>query len=159
MRHLAEPLPSMQCELCHGGLHLKRIERDVTAIQVDVAIYLCAKSGRQQSRRAIHDPYTAYASRGFARAAKYGLNCFRVHPERVQVSWGLGPRVPLIFGGDARPHFDIDRRGSKFQRRRRQCRTIVLPAIANRQRHGALAPDLGGSDNFAGGLRATSPGW
>ncbi len=62
MRRLVEPSPSTQCELCHGGLLLKRIEPDVQVIEVDVAIYLCVKCGRERSRRVIHDPYAARAS-------------------------------------------------------------------------------------------------
>ena len=66
MRRLVEPSPSMQCELCHGGLLLKRIEPDVRAIEVDVAIYLCVKCGHERPRRVIHDPYAARASLGLA---------------------------------------------------------------------------------------------
>ena len=66
MRRLVEPSPSMQCELCHGGLLLKRIEPDVQVVEVDVVIYLCVICGRERSRRVIHDPYAAHASRRIA---------------------------------------------------------------------------------------------
>ena len=62
MRRLVEPPPSIQCDLCQGGLLLKRIESDAHAVQVDVAIYLCVKCGRERSRKVIHDPYAAHAS-------------------------------------------------------------------------------------------------
>ena len=66
MRRLVEPLPSTQCELCHAELFLKRIQSDARPIGNDVAIFLCVKCGLERSRRMIHDPYTARASRGFA---------------------------------------------------------------------------------------------
>jgi hypothetical protein len=66
MRRLVEPMPSMQCELCHGVLLFKRIEPDALIIETEVAIYICVKCGHERSHRATHDPYTVHASRGFS---------------------------------------------------------------------------------------------
>ena len=70
MRRLVDPPPSMKCDLCEGALLLERVEPDVHFVEVDVAIYICVKCGRERSRQVIHDPYAAHASpmRGPAQA-------------------------------------------------------------------------------------------
>ena len=64
MRNLVQPLPSMHCEHCNGDLLFKRIELDDTVLEIEVQVFVCAKCGREHSRKLIHDPYTARASRG-----------------------------------------------------------------------------------------------
>lgn len=54
----------MKCELCDGALLLNHVEPDATTFEIEVAMYVCAKCGHGQSRRAPHDPYTARVARG-----------------------------------------------------------------------------------------------
>ena len=56
MRNLVQPLPSTHCEHCDGELLFKCIERD------DVQIFVCAKCGREHTRKLIHEPYTAHTA-------------------------------------------------------------------------------------------------
>jgi len=63
MRNLVPPMASVHCELCGGELLLKRVEPDNPVLEMDTQTYLCAKCGHEQSRRVIHDPYTAHIPR------------------------------------------------------------------------------------------------
>jgi hypothetical protein len=67
MRKLVEPLASMHCERCDGELLFKRIEPDDPAFDIEVQIFVCAKCGREHSRKLIHEPYTAHAARAAER--------------------------------------------------------------------------------------------
>jgi DNA-directed RNA polymerase subunit RPC12/RpoP len=67
MRNLVEPLPSTHCEHCNGELLFKRIEADDPALDLEVQIFVCAKCGREHSRRLIHEPYTAHIATGAER--------------------------------------------------------------------------------------------
>jgi DNA-directed RNA polymerase subunit RPC12/RpoP len=58
-----EPSPSMKCTLCGGELLLKSFEPDAPVVEIDVAIYRCAKCGHEQSRQVTHDPYASHAKR------------------------------------------------------------------------------------------------
>ena len=62
MRNLVQPLPSMHCEHCNGELLFKRIELDDTVLEIEVQVFVCAKCGREHSRKLIHDPYTAHTA-------------------------------------------------------------------------------------------------
>jgi DNA-directed RNA polymerase subunit RPC12/RpoP len=62
MRNLVEPLPSAHCEHCNGELLFKRIETDDPALDLEVQIFVCAKCGREHSRKLIHEPYTAHTA-------------------------------------------------------------------------------------------------
>lgn len=64
MRNLVQPLPSMHCEHCDGELLFKRIARDDPALDIEVQIFVCAKCGREHSRKLIHERYTAHPARG-----------------------------------------------------------------------------------------------
>ena len=64
MRSLVQPLPSMQCEHCNGELLFKRTELDDTVLEIEVQVFVCAKCGREHSRKLIHDPYTAHTGSG-----------------------------------------------------------------------------------------------
>ena len=63
MRRLVEPLPSMKCELCGGELLLKSFEPDTPVVEIDVAIYRCAKCARERSHLVTHDPYAPHSPR------------------------------------------------------------------------------------------------
>jgi hypothetical protein len=63
MRRLVEPSPSMKCKLCGGELLLKSFEPDAPVVEIDVAIYRCAKCGHEQARQVTHDPYASHAKR------------------------------------------------------------------------------------------------
>ena len=67
MRNLVQPLPSMHCEHCAGELLFKRIERDDPAFDIEVQIFVCAKCGREHSRKLMHEPYTAHTARAAER--------------------------------------------------------------------------------------------
>ena len=69
MRNLVQPLPSMHCEHCDGELLFKRIEPDDPAFDIEVQIFVCAKCGREHSRKLIHEPYTAHTAREAERKA------------------------------------------------------------------------------------------
>ena len=62
MRNLVEPLPSTRCEHCDGELLFERLERDDPAFDIEVQIFVCAKCGREHSRKLIHEPYTAHTA-------------------------------------------------------------------------------------------------
>jgi len=62
MRNLVEPLPSTRCEHCDGVLLFERLERDDPAFDIEVQIFVCAKCGREHSRKLIHEPYTAHTA-------------------------------------------------------------------------------------------------
>ena len=67
MRNLVQPLPSMHCEHCDGELLFKCIELDEPAFDIEVQIFVCAKCGREHSRKLIHEPYTAHTARAAQR--------------------------------------------------------------------------------------------
>jgi DNA-directed RNA polymerase subunit RPC12/RpoP len=67
MRNLVEPLPSTHCERCGGELLFKKIETDDPALDLEVQIFVCARCGREHSRRLIHEPYTAHTACGAGR--------------------------------------------------------------------------------------------
>ena len=60
MRNLVQPLPSVHCEHCGGELLFKRIEEDDPAFDIEVQVFVCAKCGREHSRKLMHDPYAAH---------------------------------------------------------------------------------------------------
>jgi hypothetical protein len=60
MRNLVQPLPSTHCEHNDGELLFKQIETDDPALDIEVQIFVCAKCGREHSRKLIHEPYTAH---------------------------------------------------------------------------------------------------
>ena len=60
MRNLVQPLPSVHCEHCGGELLFKRIEGDDQVLDTEVQVFVCAKCGREHSRKLIHDRYTAH---------------------------------------------------------------------------------------------------
>ncbi len=62
MRNLVQPPPSIHCELCDGELRFKRIEPDDPVFDTEVEIFVCAKCGREHSRRLMHDPYVAHTA-------------------------------------------------------------------------------------------------
>jgi hypothetical protein len=62
MRNLVEPLPSTHCEHCNRELLFKRIEADDKALDLEVQIFVCAKCGREHSRKLIHERYTAHSA-------------------------------------------------------------------------------------------------
>jgi DNA-directed RNA polymerase subunit RPC12/RpoP len=64
MRNLVQPLPSTHCEHCNGELLFKCTETDDPALDIEVQIFVCAKCGREHSRRLIHEPYTAHTATG-----------------------------------------------------------------------------------------------
>ena len=64
MRSLVQPLPSTHCEHCNGELLFERIETDDPALDIEVQIFVCAKCGREHSRKLIHERYTAHTARG-----------------------------------------------------------------------------------------------
>jgi len=57
MRNLVQPPPSQQCDLCHVELRLKQLLPDRPSFELDVAIFVCARCGHEQSHRVSHDPY------------------------------------------------------------------------------------------------------
>jgi len=63
MRNLVEPLPSTHCEHCGGMLLFKGTEAEVPALDIEVQIFVCAKCGREHSRKLIHERYTAHTAR------------------------------------------------------------------------------------------------
>jgi DNA-directed RNA polymerase subunit RPC12/RpoP len=63
MRRLVDPSPSTKCELCGGNLLLKRLELDAPIIELDVALYVCEKCGREQAYMSSHDPYAVRTRR------------------------------------------------------------------------------------------------
>ncbi len=63
MRNLVQPLRSMHCKHCNGELLFKQIELDDTILEIEVQVFVCAKCGREHSRKLIHDPYTAHTAR------------------------------------------------------------------------------------------------
>lgn len=63
MRNLVDPLPSTHCERCGGELLFKRIETDDPAFDIDVQIFVCAKCGREHSRKLIHERYSPHTAR------------------------------------------------------------------------------------------------
>jgi DNA-directed RNA polymerase subunit RPC12/RpoP len=67
MRNLVEPLPSVRCQDCNGELLFKRVQPDGPALDIEVQIFVCAKCGREGSRRLVHERYTAHAARGAER--------------------------------------------------------------------------------------------
>lgn len=70
MRNLVQPLPSVHCKHCGGELLFKRIERDDPVLDIEVQMFVCAKCGREHSRKLIHDPYAAHTQRGSGRVAQ-----------------------------------------------------------------------------------------
>ena len=74
MRNLVQPLPSVHCEHCSGELLFKGIERDAQVLDIEVQVFVCAKCGREHSRKLIHDPYTAHTLRGSGRMAQTNRN-------------------------------------------------------------------------------------
>ena len=69
MRNLVQPLPSTHCEHCNGELLFKRIETDDPALDIEVQIFVCAKCGREHSRKLIHERDTARTATGAERKA------------------------------------------------------------------------------------------
>jgi DNA-directed RNA polymerase subunit RPC12/RpoP len=69
MRNLVEPPPSTHCERCDGELLFKRIEPDNPDFDIDIQVFVCARCGREHSRRLIHEPYNAHTARGAERRA------------------------------------------------------------------------------------------
>jgi len=68
MRNLVQPLPSTHCEHCDGELLFKQIETDDSALDIEAQIFVCAKCGREHSRKLIHEPYPGHtAKRGAER--------------------------------------------------------------------------------------------
>ena len=63
MRNIVQPLPSMHCQHCNGELLFKRVQPDHPAFEIEVQIFVCAKCGREGSRRLIHDRYSAHTAR------------------------------------------------------------------------------------------------
>src|SRR5271154_264290 len=53
MRNLVQPLPSTHCEHCDGELLFERLERDDPALDIEVQIVVCSKSGREHSRKLV----------------------------------------------------------------------------------------------------------
>jgi hypothetical protein len=79
MRNLVEPPPSTHCERCKGELLFKRIEPDDPAFDIEVQLFVCAKCGREHSRRLIHE-----RSHSVALALPVGLGAMvaRIHADR-----------------------------------------------------------------------------
>ncbi len=73
MRSLVQPLPFVHCEHCGGELLFKRIELDDQVLDIEVQVFVCAKCGREHSRKLIHDHYTAHTLRGSGRMAPQSL--------------------------------------------------------------------------------------
>jgi len=63
MRNLVEPPSSLRCKICAGELRFKRIEPVDTVLDIEVAIFVCAKCGHEHSRQRIYDRYVARAVR------------------------------------------------------------------------------------------------
>jgi hypothetical protein len=63
MRNLVEPPSSMYCKVCEGELRFKRIDPVNSFFDIEVAIFVCVRCGREHSHRMIHDPYIARAAR------------------------------------------------------------------------------------------------
>jgi len=63
MRNLVQPPRSMHCEHCNGELLFKSIQLDDTDLEIEVQVFVCAKCGREHSRKLIQDPYTAHTAR------------------------------------------------------------------------------------------------
>ena len=63
MRNLVQPLPSTHCEHCDGELLFKQIETDDPALDIEAQIFVCARCGREHSRKLIHEPYTAHTAK------------------------------------------------------------------------------------------------
>jgi hypothetical protein len=62
MRTLVEPPPSSRCDVCHGELLIKRIDRDEPFFELDAEILVCAKCGREQSYVVSRDRYAAHSA-------------------------------------------------------------------------------------------------
>jgi DNA-directed RNA polymerase subunit RPC12/RpoP len=62
MRNLVQPLPSTHCEHCDGELLFKDIEPCDPALDIEVQTFVCAKCGREHSRRLIHERYSVHAA-------------------------------------------------------------------------------------------------
>ena len=60
MRNLVQPPPSVHCEHCGGELLFKGVERYDQVLEIEVQVFVCAKCGREHSRKVIHDPYTTH---------------------------------------------------------------------------------------------------
>jgi hypothetical protein len=56
----------MHREQCKGELLFKRIDPDDPAFGIEVQMFVCARFGREHSRRLIHEPYTAHTAKGVA---------------------------------------------------------------------------------------------
>ena len=78
MRNLVQPPPSQHCDLCHGELRLKQLLPDGPSFELDVAIFVCAECGHEQSHRVSHDPYAAHAesNKPAAKVGWYPLHKF-----------------------------------------------------------------------------------
>ncbi|MGD0763996.1 MAG: hypothetical protein ABR929_12565 [Roseiarcus sp.] len=63
MRNLVEPPSSLCCKICAGELRFKRIEPVDTVLDIEVAIFVCAKCGHEHSRQMIYDRYVAHTAR------------------------------------------------------------------------------------------------
>jgi hypothetical protein len=63
MRNLVQPLPSPHCEHCDGVLLFKGAEPEVPALDIEAQIFVCARCGREYSRKLIHEPYTAHTAK------------------------------------------------------------------------------------------------
>jgi hypothetical protein len=61
MRTLVHPPPSLHCDLCHGELRLKQIERvGPLSFELDIEIFVCTKCGHEQRFGVGHNHYAAH---------------------------------------------------------------------------------------------------